>query len=48
MDYKKILSNPILVFIDKVFRFFGYCFEIQVNMDTKKITKCKLRKSYGI
>ena len=48
MDYKKILSNPILFFIDKVFRFFGYCFEIEVNMVTEKITKWKLRKSYGI
>ena len=46
MNYKKIKENKILIFIDSVFRFFGFYFEIQVDMVSEKIKLIKLRKLY--
>jgi hypothetical protein len=46
MDYKKILNNKALIFIDKLFRKFGFYFEMVVDTDANKIINFKLRKKY--
>ena len=44
MNYKKILNNKPLIFIDKLFRNFGFYFEMIVDIKINKVISLKLKK----
>jgi hypothetical protein len=46
MNYKKILENKPLIFIDRFLRRLGFYIELEVDNETKKILSVKLRKKY--
>ena len=44
VNYEKLLANKILIFIDKVFRFFGHCIVLNCNTETKICTHFYIKK----
>jgi hypothetical protein len=46
MNYKKILKNRALIFIDRRLRRMGFYMEMVVDTETKKIYSLKLKKLY--
>ena len=47
VKYKTLLNNKVLISIDKVFRFFGYCIVLIGNTETGLVDKFFIDKKWS-
>jgi hypothetical protein len=47
VNYNKVLKNKILISIDKIFRFFGYCIVLVVNTNTNFLESFHIDKKWN-
>lgn len=46
MHYKKVKENSILIFIDSIFRLFGFCWVLAIEDTTGEIKDVYLKSSH--